>query len=88
MGDAGVVTAWLTGIAAIITAVGVVLKIVTTRPRLPVAEELMAEMAELRAWVVDVASWGHQVAVAAQLAGFVLPHPFPDPPGSAPKKGT
>ena len=42
--DAALVTAWCTGVAGVIAAIGVVLKIVLTRPRIPVAEEVLAHL--------------------------------------------
>lgn len=71
--DAALVGAWCTGIAGIIGAVGVVLKIVLTRPRLPVAEEVLLRMAELEDVVLRWASWAHDARVAAAAQGFDLP---------------
>ena len=71
--DAALVGAWCTGIAGIIAAVGVVVKIVLTRPRVPVAEEVLLRLAELEDVVLRWAGWGHDVRVSAAAQGWDLP---------------
>lgn len=73
--DAAEVTAWCTGIAAIIAATGAVLKIVVSRPRLPVAEELLEQIDELRADVLALARWAHNAQATAAAEGVDLPDP-------------
>ncbi len=67
-----------TGIAGIIAAIGVVVKIVLTRPRVPVAEEMLLQLAELRDVVLRWASWAHDVQVVAHSQGWDLPEVDPD----------
>ena len=71
--DAALVGAWCTGIAGIIAAMGVVVKIVLSRPRLPVAEEVLLRLAELEDVVLRWASWAHGVRVVARAQGWDLP---------------
>lgn len=73
--DAAEVTAWCTGIAAIIGAIGVVLKIVVTRPRLPVAEELLEQIDELRGDLLALARWAHRAQATAAASGLELDEP-------------
>jgi len=74
--DAAVVGAWFTGLATLVAAVGVVLKIVLTRPARPVAEEVMDQLHELQDTVLGLFGWAHQVHAAAALQGFDVP-PIP-----------
>lgn len=73
--DAATITAGLTGVAAVITAVGVVVKIVVSRPRLPVAEELLEQIDELRSDVLALARWAHNARALAASEGVDLPEP-------------
>lgn len=77
--NAALVTAWCTGTAGVIAAIGVVLKIVLTRPRLPVAEEVLERLAELEEGLLAWATWAHGARMAAAAAGIVLPDPPLDP---------
>lgn len=77
--DAGLVGAWCTGLAGIIAAVGVVLKIVLTRPRIPVAEEVLERLAELEEALLGWATWAHSVRMVTAAAGVHLPAPPMDP---------
>lgn len=74
--DAATVGALCTGVAAIIAAVGAVVKIVLTRPRLPVAEELLKRMSEIEDELLAWAGWGHTVRMLAAGQGLELP-PIP-----------
>lgn len=74
--DAAVVTAWCMGIAGIIAAIGGVLKIVLSRPRLPVAEEVLARLKDVEDELLAWGAWGHQVMMAAATAGWDVP-PIP-----------
>ena len=71
--DAAVVSAVLAGVGGIIVAIGGVIKIVVTRPRLPVAEELLEQIDELRTELLDLAAWAHDVQMVAATAGIELP---------------
>lgn len=77
--DAALVTAWCTGVAGIIAATGVVLKIVLTRPRIPVAEEVLERLAELEEGLLAWATWAHGARMAAAAAGITLPTTPLDP---------
>lgn len=77
--DAALVTAWCTGVAGVIAATGVVLKIVLTRPRIPVAEEVLERLAELEEALLSWATWAHGARMAAAAAGIPLPAPPLDP---------
>lgn len=76
--DAALVGAWCTGIAGIIAAIGAVVKIVLSRPRVPVAEEVLLRLAELEDVVLRWASWGHDVQVFAATQGWDLPSIDPE----------
>lgn len=73
--DPATVTATLTGVAAVIAAVGAVVKIVVSRPRLPVAEELLEQIDELRSDVLALARWAHNARALAASEGVDLPEP-------------
>jgi len=73
--DPATVGAWTTGLAAIITAVGVVIRIVVYRPRLPVAEELLEQIDEMRTDVLALARWAHRAVSQAAAQGFDLEEP-------------
>lgn len=77
MSDAGAIGAWCSGIAGIIAAIGVLVKIVVSRPRMPVAEELLEQIDELRDDVLSLARWAHR-AVARAAAGGVELDPPPE----------
>lgn len=77
--DAALVTAWCTGIAAVIAAVGAVLKIIYTRPRIPVAEEVLERLASLEDYLLAWGTWAHRVQMIAVQNGWSLPHPPSDP---------
>lgn len=74
--DAATIGALGTGAAAIIAAIGAVIKIVLTRPRLPVAEELLERMSEIESELLAWAGWGHTVRMLAAGQGIDLP-PIP-----------
>jgi hypothetical protein len=73
--DAATVTAGLTGFAAVIAAIGAVIKIVVSRPRLPVAEELLEQIDELRVDVLELARWAHRAIAQAAAQGVELEEP-------------
>ena len=73
--DAALVTAWCTGIAGIIAAVAALVKIVTTRPRLPVAEEVLLRVGELEDVVLLAASYFHTERVRALAHGYTMADP-------------
>lgn len=73
--DPAVITAWCTGIAAILAAIGAVLKIVLTRPRIPVAEEVLERLAEVEEALLRWGTWAHSARLAAAAAGITLPDP-------------
>jgi hypothetical protein len=73
--DAATITAIGTAVAAVIGALGVVVKIVVTRPKMPVAEEILTRQAELEAEQLKLAAWAHEVAIIAAAAGIELPEP-------------
>lgn len=75
--DAATITAVFTGCAAVIGAIGVVVRIVVTRPRLPVAEELLEQIDELRGDLLAVVRWAHRAVVTAASQGVEL-EPPPD----------
>jgi hypothetical protein len=75
--DAAQIGAIFTGVAGVIIAIGGVVKVVTTRPRLPVAEELLEQLDELRDDVLALARWAHR-AVAQAAAGGVELDPPPE----------
>lgn len=77
--DAALVTSWCTGIAAVLGAIGVVLKIILTRPRIPVAEEVLERLAELEEGLLAWAAWAHGARMAAAAAGITLPATPLDP---------
>lgn len=69
------ITAWCTGIAAIIAALAGLAKILTTRPRIPVAEEVLLRIGELEDVVLLAASYIHTVRVQAAAHGHVIADP-------------
>jgi hypothetical protein len=73
--DPALVGAIFTGVAGVIGAIGVVVKIVLTRPRLPVAEEILEQLDEVRTEMLVLAAWAHDAMVAAAAAGIELPEP-------------
>lgn len=73
--DAALVTAWCTGIGGIIGAITLLVKVITTRPQLPVAEEILLRVGELEDVVLLAASYVHTARVAAAAQGFDLPDP-------------
>jgi len=73
--DPAQIGAVCTGIAGIIIAIGGVIKIVTTRPRMPVAEELFEQLDELRDDVLACARWMHRAVAQAAAAGIELEEP-------------
>lgn len=77
--DAGLIGAWCSGVAGIIGSVGIVLKIVLTRPRIPVAEEVLERLAEVEEALLNWATWAHAARMAAAAAGITLPSPPLDP---------
>ncbi len=70
--------AWCTGLSGVIVATGAVLRIVLTRPRVPVAEEVLLRLAELEDVVLRWATWAHGARVAAAAQGFDLPEVDPE----------
>ena len=73
--DAAQIGAIFTGIAGIIIAIGGVVKIVTTRPRIPVAEEVFEQLDELRDDLLACARWMHRAVAQAATAGIELEEP-------------
>lgn len=73
--DPATVGAWCTGIAAIIASIGAVVKIIVSRPRLPVAEELLEQLDELRDDLLALARWAHHARAVAASEGVELPEP-------------
>jgi hypothetical protein len=73
--DPATLTAGLTGFAAVIAAIGAVVKIVVSRPRMPVAEELLEQIDELRGDVLALARWAHRAVAAAAAEGVTLDEP-------------
>jgi len=71
--DAGLIGAWGTAVAGVIGSVGIVLKIVLTRPRIPVAEEVLERLAEVEEALLAWATWAHLARMAAAAAGVTLP---------------
>ena len=71
------ITAIGTALAAVIAAIGVIVKIVVTRPRLPVAEEILEQIDELRTELLELAAWAHDARVLAAANGLELP-PAPE----------
>jgi hypothetical protein len=73
--DAATIVAVGTATAAVIAAVGGVVQIILKRPRLPVAEEVLEQLEEMRAVIVAVARWAHDAQVVAARSGIDLPEP-------------
>jgi hypothetical protein len=73
--DAALVGAWCTGISGIIGSIALLVKIVTTRPRLPVAEEVLLRLGELEDVVLLTAGWLHTERTRAAAAGYKLGDP-------------
>lgn len=73
--DAATIGAVGTALAAIIAAVTALVKIVLSRPRLPVAEELLEQLDEMRDDLLAVARWMHRAVVQAAAAGIELEEP-------------
>lgn len=71
--DAALVGAWCTGIAGILASVAVLVKIILTRPRLPVAEEVLERLSELEEQLLKYAAWMHRARMVAAAAGIELP---------------
>lgn len=73
--DATTITATGGALGAILAGVAAVVKIVYSRPRLPVAEELLEQMDELRDDVLALARWAHRAQAQAAAAGVTLEEP-------------
>lgn len=73
--DAAVIAAIGTAVAAILAGVAAILKIVRDQPRMPVAEELLEQLDELRADVLALARWAHRARAQAAAAGVELEEP-------------
>lgn len=73
--DAALVTAWCTGIGGIIAALTLLVKVITTRPQLPVAEEILLRVGELEDVVLQAASYLHRQRVRAVAQGYVMEDP-------------
>lgn len=73
--DAATVTALGTATAAVLAGVAALVKIVLGRPRLPVAEELLEQLDELRVDVLALARWAHRAIVQAAAQGVELEEP-------------
>lgn len=73
--DAALVTAWCTGVGGIIGAITLLVKVVTTRPRLPVAEEILLRVSELEDVVLQTAAYLHRQRVRAAAHGYVMEEP-------------
>lgn len=72
---AALVTAWCTGIGGIIGAVALLAKVLTTRPRIPVAEEVLLRVGELEDVVLAAAAYLHTERTRAAAHGYVLGEP-------------
>jgi len=73
--DAPTITAVGTAVAAVVAAIAALVKIVVARPRMPVAEELLEQIDELRADVLALARWAHRARAQAAAAGVDLEEP-------------
>lgn len=73
--EAALVTAWCTGIGGIIGAITLLVKVITTRPRLPVAEEILLRVGELEDVILQAAAYVHRQRVRAAAQGYVLEEP-------------
>lgn len=73
--DATTVGAAFTGATALLGAVAALLKVWFSRPRLPVAEELLEQLDELRGDVLALSRWAHRARAQAAAAGIELEEP-------------
>jgi len=73
--DAALVTAWCTGVGGIIGAFTLLVKVITTRPRLPVAEEVLLRLGELEDVVLLTASYVHTERTRAAAHGYTMADP-------------
>lgn len=88
--DPAVISAWLVGLAGLVGAAAGLVKVVVSRPRLPVAEEVMERLHELEDVVLQMSRWIANTRAAAAMQGFDLPalpldltmlgHPSAQPP--------
>lgn len=73
--DAATITAVGTAAAAVGGIIVAVLKVVFTRPRMPVAEELLTQLDEMRDDLLALAKWAHRARAQAAAAGLDLEDP-------------
>lgn len=73
--DAATVTAFGTAAGAVLAGTAALVKIVLGRPRLPVAEELLEQIDELRVDVLNLARWAHRAITQAAAQGVDLEEP-------------
>lgn len=73
--DSATIGAVFSGVAGVIIAIGAVIKIVVGRPRLPVAEEILEQLDEMRDDLLNVARWAHRAVAQAALEGITLEEP-------------
>ncbi len=69
------ITAAGTAIAAVLGGLAAVVKIVLSRPRLPVAEELLEQLDEMRDDLLALARWAHRARAQAAAEGLDLEEP-------------
>jgi hypothetical protein len=69
------ITAVGTAAAAIIGGIAAVVKIILSRPRMPVAEELLTQLDEMRDDLLALAKWAHRARAQAAAAGVDLEEP-------------
>jgi hypothetical protein len=69
------ITAAGTAIAAVLGGLAAVVKIVLSRPRLPVAEELLEQLDEMRDDLLALAKWAHRARAQAAAEGLDLEEP-------------
>lgn len=73
--DAATITAVGTAIGVVLAGIAALMKIVVGRPRMPVAEELLEQIDELRDDVLALARWAHRAQAQAAAAGVTLEEP-------------
>jgi hypothetical protein len=69
------ITAVGTALAAFLGGVAAVIKIVVSRPQMPVAEELLTQLDEMRDDLLALAKWAHRARAQAAAAGVDLEEP-------------
>jgi hypothetical protein len=69
------ITAAGTAVAAILGGLAAVVKIVLSRPKMPVAEEILEQLADVQGELLKLAAWAHDAQMVAAAAGLELPEP-------------